>query len=184
MINNLDTDRAALDQQFVRTLTGAQFDIFAYICMLLGNRDVAKDILQDTNVMLMNHAREYDAGRAFLPWAKAFAYNQVRTYLKKESRSRMVFDDELVTAVAEETLAESEESGRKLELLDKCMDKLLPAQRELIQKRYFRGESIECMAESLKRSAISVYVQIHRIRRLLGDCIETQLQSAKKGGAV
>jgi transcriptional regulator of aromatic amino acid metabolism len=54
LINNLDTDQAALDPQFVRTLTGAQFDIFAYICMLLGNRDVAKDILQDTNVMPEN----------------------------------------------------------------------------------------------------------------------------------
>jgi len=184
LINNLETDQAALDPQFVRTLTGAQFDIFAYICMLLANRDVAKDILQDTNVMLMSHAGEYDAGRAFLPWAKAFAYNQVRTYLKKESRSRMVFDDELVTAVAEETLPESEDSGRELEQLDKCMAKLLPAQRELIQKRYFSGESIEHMAETLKRSAISVYVQIHRIRRILGECIETQLQASKKGGAV
>lgn len=173
-----------MDPQFVRTLTGAQFDIFAYICMLLANRDVAKDILQDTNVMLMNHAGEYDAGRAFLPWAKAFAYNQVRTYLKKESRSRMVFDEDLVTAVAEETLAESEESGRRLELLDTCMEKLMPAQKELIQSRYFKGESIQCIAETLKRSAISVYVQIHRIRRLLGECIETQLQASKKGGAV
>lgn len=184
MTNNMDAARAALDPQFVRTLTGAQFDIFAYICMLLANRDVAKDILQDTNVMLMNHAREYDAGRAFLPWAKAFAYNQVRTYLKKESRSRMVFDEDLVTAVAEETLAESEESGRRLELLDTCMEKLLPAQKELIQSRYFKGERIERMAETLKRSTISVYVQIHRIRRLLGECIETQLQATKKGGAV
>lgn len=184
MINKLDTDQAAFDPRFVRVLTGAQFEIFAYICMLLGNRDIAKDVLQDTNVMLMNHAGEYDVGRAFLPWAKAFAYNQVRTHLKKESRSRMVFDDDLVTAVAEATLTESEESGQALELLDQCMGKLIPAQKELIEARYFRGESIERMAEKLKRSTISVYVQIHRIRRLLGECIEMQLQTSRKGGAV
>lgn len=182
-MNDSGTDQAGLAPQFVRTLTGAQFDLYAFICMVLGNREVAKDVLQDTNVMLMRHAGEYDAGRAFLPWAKAFAYNQSRAYLKRESRSRMVFDNDLLTAVAEETLAEPKESGRELDLLDKCMGQLLPAQKELIEVRYFRGESIERMAEMFKRSAISVYVQIHRIRRLLGACIEAQLQASKEGGA-
>lgn len=127
--------------------------------------------------MLMSHAREYDPDRAFLPWAKAFAYNRVRTFLKKESRSRMVFDDELVDAMAAELCEESDANGHELALLDICMGKLMPSQRELIKARYFRGESIESMASRLKKSATALYVQIHRIRRILGQCINSQLQT-------
>lgn len=111
-MNSTGTESADLSPSFVRALTNAQLDLFASICVMLGNREAAKDVLQDTNVALMKHALEYDDNRAFLPWAKAFAFNQARTYRKRESRSPMVFDDDLVTAVAEETLDDAAESGR------------------------------------------------------------------------
>ena len=177
------TDRAALTPEYVRILTDAQMDLYAFICRLLCNNDAAKDVLQDTNAALIEHAGEYDAGRAFLPWAKAFAYNFAKAYLKRESRSKLVFDDDLVTLIAEETMADVEEpADRELELLDVCMEQLTSPQRALIHARYYRDESIESLAERLKRSAIAVYVQIHRIRRLLGACIEAKLRSPEAGG--
>ena len=166
---------------FVTELTKAQFALQAFVCMLLGNRDAAQDVLQDTNVALLRHAGEYDARRPFLPWAKAFAFNQARAYLKRETRSRMVFDDELVTAMAETRADEPDESGRVLELLDVCLERLSAIQKDLIQRRYFRRESVAEMARRLKRSSISVYVQIHRIRRLLGGCIEDRLRGEHSG---
>jgi len=177
-MNSRETDKTDLNPLFVRALTDAQFDLYAFLCMMLGNREVAKDVLQDTNVMLMTHAGDYDEGRAFLPWAKAFAYNQARTYRKRESRSPMVFDDDLVTAVAEEAMEEPDESGRELELLEKCLGKLTATQQNLIQARYFRRESVDGIAVSMNKSAMSVYVQIHRIRRLLGSCIESNMHTA------
>lgn len=175
---------SALKPVFVSALTDAQFALYSFICMLVGNRHAADDILQDTNVILMEHAGEYDAKRAFMPWAKAFAYNRVRTYLKKESRCLLVFNEELVTALAEQTPAETcENSGRELlEYLDTCMHRLTPDQQALIQAHYYRSEKVAILAERLKRTEIAVYVQIHRIRRLLGACIEEKLQAAGAGG--
>jgi len=174
----------ALTPVFVRALTDAQFTLYSFICMLVGNRHAADDILQDTNVILMEHAGEYDAKRAFMPWAKAFAYNRVRTYLKKESRCPLVFDEELVTALAEQIPAETgEQSGRELlEYLDDCLKQLTPDQRTLIQSHYYRSEKVATLAERLKRTEISVYVQIHRIRRLLGACVEAKMQAAGTAG--
>lgn len=183
-MSNRGVSRAELTPEYVCTLMGAQVNLYAFICMLLGNRDAAKDILQDTNVMLITHADEYDAKRAFLPWAKAFAYNQVKAHLKRKSRSRLVFDLELVNAIAEETVARPEEdAGKTLELLECCMERLTPDQKELIQARYFRRESAESLATRLKRSVVSVRVQTHRIRFLLRRCIETiQQQPSMAGG--
>jgi len=180
-VNHPVTDLADLSPVFVRALTDAQLDLYAFICVLLGNREVAKDVLQDTNLALMNHAGDYDKTRAFLPWAKAFAFNQVRTYRKRVSRSPMVFDDELVAAVAEATMDEPAESGRVLDVLEACLEKLTAAQKALIQARYYRRDSIESIAECMSRSAISVYVQIHRIRRVLGLCIEKNVRAAGEG---
>ncbi|HRR34831.1 MAG TPA: sigma-70 family RNA polymerase sigma factor [Kiritimatiellia bacterium] len=168
--------------QFAKELTNAQFDLFAFVSMLLGNRDAAKDVLQETNVALLRHAAEYDTRCPFLPWAKAFAYNQVRAYLKRESRERLVFDDALVATVADDAREVPVENGRMMELLDLCLGRLAEAQKRLIQDRYFRRESIAAIAHRLRRSEISVYVQIHRIRRTLGACIEDRMNVERSGG--
>ena len=172
---------APLEPQFVSRLTGAQLDLYAFICMLLGNRQDAQDVLQDTNVMLMRHAGEYDPGRPFLPWAKAFAHNQVRAYLKRVSRNRLVFDEGLVAEVAEELCDGPPEAGQEFALLETCLERLTPVQKELIRARYYRSEGIESLAVKLGKSAISVYVQIHRIRRRLGECVEAGLRAAAEG---
>ena len=169
-----------LEPRFVSRLTGAQLDLYAFICMLLGNRQDAQDVLQDTNVMLMRHAGEYDPERAFLPWAKAFAHNQVRAYIKRGTRSRLVFDEALVAEVAEEMRDEPADSGQELALLETCLGRLTAAQKELISAHYYRAEKVESLAAKLGRSAISVYVQLHRIRRRLGECVEAGLRAAAK----
>lgn len=181
-MENADTHAGELSPSFVCALTDAQFDLLAFICMLLGNRDMAQDVLQDTNLRLISHSAEYDTRRPFLPWAKAFAYNQVRTFVKKSARSRLVFDEGLVDALAEETPCVPAESKRELEMLDDCVARLTPAQRELIEAHYYRNQRVERIAGTLGRSVISVYVHIHRIRRLLGACIEAKLQAAESAG--
>ncbi len=182
-MSNRGAGQAALTVEFVRILTGAQMNLFTFICMLMGNREKARDVLQDTNLMLIKHADEYDPERAFLPWAKAFAYNQVRAYLKRTSRSRLVFDTELVNTIAEETITKPDEDAeRMLELLESCMERLRPDQKELIQARYFRKESAESLAKRWERSVVSVRVQTHRIRVLLRGCIEAKQHPSVVGG--
>lgn len=172
----------SLDPHFVSLLTSAQMDLYAFVCMLLGNRDDAQDILQETNLMLMSHAAEYDVRRAFLPWAKAFAYNQARKQLKRKSRSPLVFSGELVEALADDASREEGADRHELDLLDRCIQKLTPAQRKLIQERYYEDQSVESLAGRMNKSAISVYVQIHRIRKLLGKCIESYLRTEEVRG--
>jgi len=49
----------------------------------------------------------------------------------------------------------------------------------LIQNRYFEDQSVESLAGRMNKSPVSVYVQIHRIRKLLGKCIESYLRTEK-----
>ena len=81
---------------FVDLLTSSQRSLFAYINTLVVGNSSAPDILQDTNLELWARRLDYDWSRPFLPWAYGFAYQLVLAYRKKQSRSKLVFSDEIV----------------------------------------------------------------------------------------
>lgn len=174
----------ALSPEFVNRITGAQLDLYAFISMLLGNRQDVPDVLQDTNMILVRHAAEYDPARPFLPWARAFAYNQVRAYLKRVARGRLLFDEELIASMAAEESVPAEDSGNaELVFLEECLRSLTPEQRALVEARYYRKESMDSLALRLRRSTDTLYVQLHRIRTRLGLCIDGKMRAAAAEGS-
>src|SRR3954462_10245283 len=81
---------------FVRRLTGAQSHLYAFICSLMGGTQAARDVLQETNLILWARAADYDPARDFLTWAYTFARHQVLAHRKRLSRDRLVLDDDLL----------------------------------------------------------------------------------------
>ena len=59
--------------------------------------------------------------------------------------------------------------------LDDCLDELPEQQRRLILERYGPGGSLREIAESLGRSPASLAVSLHRVRRVLMECVERKL---------
>lgn len=177
-------ENAAPSPLFQQSLTAVQGDLYAFIVMLLAGKEGADDVLQETNLILLQNAAEYDPEKHFLPWAKAFAYNRARTYLKAEKRERLVFDDDLVQLMSEEVADEQPKEDCRVALLRECMQGLAPLQLHLIQSVYFLNRTAEEVARKLHRTTISVHVQIHRIRKLLAACIERKLaeENDPKGG--
>src|ERR1041384_3034412 len=80
---------------FMLLLTSYQSMLYSSITALLGGVEGAQDILQETNVVLLKKAADYDSARPFLPWAIAFAKNQVLAWRKRQSRDRLVLHDAL-----------------------------------------------------------------------------------------
>jgi threonine dehydratase len=68
---------------FVALLTGSQRRLHAYIFSLVWNPADADDILQETNIVLLKKAAEYDTNRDFLPWALTIARFQALAGLKR-----------------------------------------------------------------------------------------------------
>ena len=167
--------------EFVRLLTGTQSRLYAYICTLMGAAAPARDVLQETNLVLWDKAQEYDPARPFLPWAYRIAYLQVLAYRKRCARSRLVFDEELVSAVATEFARvdarqqEDPMQDRRLEALDHCLGKLAAGGRSLIEERYRRGAPVEQIARRLRKAPNVVSASLYRIRKALHACIEARL---------
>ncbi len=171
-------------KHFGQLLASAQFELYAFVCILMESENDASDVLQDTNLALWNHAERYDASLPFLPWARSFAYNQVRAFRSKQSRSRLVFDEELLDWFAEHASTESIDTRYPAEVmghLESCLSKLTEEQRRILKLNYIGGSSLKEMASQLGRSVVSVGVMLHRIRASLALCMKRNVGA---GGAL
>jgi len=164
---------------FAEQLASAQFDLYAYISVLMGGAAEAADVLQATNLAILQDASSYDPSRNFMLWARGFARNRVRRFYRARSRDKLIFDEELMDNLAE--IIPCVPDDRPLEdliWLKQCMEGLAPKQREMITARYMQGEAVKDIASREACSEGSVSVLLHRVRRLLAECIEKKRKQA------
>jgi len=165
-------------ENFIQELTSAQMALHAYILFLVGAIDDAKDILQETNLVLWREASTYDPARPFIPWAKKIAYFQVLTWRSKQRRSKLIFDDELLQKI---TVFADEEPDMSVMLsaLERCFEKLSASQKAVVTSRYTREKSVKSIAEALRCTAASVSMLLLRVRDKLGRCVEDIVKSGE-----
>lgn len=161
--------------EFLLLLTSHQSTLYASISALLGGVEGAQDVLQETNVILLQKAGEYDPARGFVPWAVTFARFQALAWRQRQSRDRLVLDDALFAAVADRLAIEPVAPNRRLDAIEGCLQKLLPDWRSLIDARYVHGESVTDMARRLGCSVNAMSVTLFRIRQTLLDCVNATL---------
>lgn len=162
-------------EQFVQQLAENQNRLYGYVYSLVGDHAQAADVVQETNMVLWRKLGEFDPQRPFLPWAFAIARFQVLAHIRDRKRDRLLLDEELAQALS----VEAERQAGQLEGIRKalrpCLETLTAGNRELIEKKYFRGLSIQAIADAVERSAGSVKVALLRTRRHLAECIEGRL---------
>jgi RNA polymerase sigma-70 factor (ECF subfamily) len=170
---------------FLLELVGGQSRLYAAISALLGGDPAAHDVLQETNLVLLRKAAEYDPARPFLPWALGFARFEVMAWRKRQSRDRLLLDDDVVAALADQ-LAEDPpargDAADRLDALERCRRRLPDETRRLLDLRYREGESVRAIAARLGRTENVVSVTLFRIRQALLRCMGGRPDPAAEAG--
>ena len=169
---DLPPDRAS---QLMRLITEHQRRIFGYIYTLVPDRQDAQDILQETSVVICEKFDQFRPGTDFAAWACQIAYWEVRRARHKFARSKVIFNQEVVDAIAETAAELLPEMSARHEALAKCLQKLHPRDRELLLTRYEPGSGVEEAAQRSGRSLVAAYKALARLRKLLLDCVTNQL---------
>jgi RNA polymerase sigma-70 factor, ECF subfamily len=164
--------------EFVQSLTKAQLGLLRYITALVGNTDAASNILQETNLLLWQKADEFQPGTNFDAWATKVAYWQVKAYVRDRGRDRHVFSEEVVTQLAE-SAEEATDVDTTVRLLQRCLEVLRGADRELIALRYGNGFSVRQLSSHLGKSPAAVKGALLRTRRALRACVERRLSQER-----
>ena len=168
--------RPDFDQaRFIAALTRHQPALEAFCHAQLANRQDAQEALQATCVKLWEKAADWDSATEFLPWAFAVARFTVLSHIRDRMRDRLVFDEDVVLAMAQETEAAAAEFEERREALGNCMQKLQAEQRGILHAHYLTGRTVREIATATQRSESAVKMTLLRLREQLSECIQRQL---------
>lgn len=157
---------------FVELLTSHQARLYGYILSLVFSPTDADDVLQETNRVLWQKSTSFQRGTNFVAWAFRIAFYQVQAHRRRLQREKLIFDDELLAAIAEEASARDEGFRERHRLLRCCLEELGVRQRDLVRRRYSVGTTIDNIAVQVGRSAAAVKQALFRCRKALIECIE------------
>jgi RNA polymerase sigma-70 factor (ECF subfamily) len=179
-MQNTPHDETENRKRLMALMTRHQRQIFSYIYALVPNRYDAEDLLQETSVVICEKFHEFEEGTDFVAWACQIAYWRIRYSRQKYARSKVVFDQQIVDAIAQTASEMAEELDERHVALGHCLQKLHSRDRELLLTRYEPGCGVEEAARRSGRTLQTAYKALARLRKLLLDCVTTKLAS---GGA-
>lgn len=159
--------------QFIQLMVSHEIRLRAFALSLTGNWDVAEDVLQDALCVLWEKFHEFRPGTNFMAWAGRVVYLKAHEHRRRKGKggTAVPFGDEFLRTVADEATNLSDEMSERQRLLEKCVAKLRPEQRELLRQRYELGTDIVAIARTLHRNAGSVREALRRVRKALFDCV-------------
>ena len=164
----LSGDRGAISQLIERHTPRVR----DYIRMMVKDRDVADDIMQETFikvVRVIDEGRYADNGK-FLSWVLRIAHNQVIDHFRATKNSKAVNESDagynmLGTLRFAENSVEDRMISQQIEEDVRRMIDLLPdEQREVVMMRYYSGMSFQEIAD---QTDVSINTALGRMRYAL-----------------
>ncbi|MDC0936859.1 sigma-70 family RNA polymerase sigma factor [Pirellulales bacterium] len=169
-----------LEEQFVRLFVSSQRRIHAFIKTQLPNQHDADEVLQETSIVGWRKFSTFDSDsdsveRDFVRWACSIARYEVLKFRRQQQHGRIMFGDDLLEYLAERQLQDAELFEDRHQALSACLQKLQPADREMVVCCYAANTTIKQAAIELKRPVNTVYKSLNRVRALLLSCVNITL---------
>jgi RNA polymerase sigma-70 factor (ECF subfamily) len=162
-------DKHALEVLYVRN----HARLHRFVMRMVRNEAVAEEIVSDVFLQAWRHADQFEGNSLAATWLLAIARFKALSALRQ--RSEAPLDERLAEAIADPADTPSTALGKKerSEIVHKCLAKLAPHHREVINLIYYQGNKIEEVARSLGAPINTVKTRMHYARnqmaKLLAD---------------
>jgi RNA polymerase sigma-70 factor, ECF subfamily len=151
-------------QAFRHLVERYQNQAIGHAIAILGNREDARDALQDAFLDTFNALRRFDLGRQFYPWFYVILRNRCFKLAAGRKRERLDSSGE-VEILAPTPILRPEETM----LLERMMLELKPEDRELITLKHLDGLSYEELAERLGVPLGTIMSRLYHARKRLRE---------------
>lgn len=148
--------------------------LFGYILGLLASPTDAKDVLQETNRVILAKMDEFQQPGSFSAWAHKFAYFQCLAFRKKHQRDKLDFATELLEEIAEISKPADETTQQNLPLLAICLGRLQTKTRQIVAAYYYDNQPIGDIAKARDLKPNHVAQILYRARKALFECIQKE----------
>ncbi|MGH2270919.1 sigma-70 family RNA polymerase sigma factor [Anaerohalosphaeraceae bacterium U12dextr] len=158
--------------RFFSLYTTVQGRVYAFLMMLLHNRNAAEELLQETAATMWEKFDTFREGENFGAWAIAIARNKAFEYLRSNKKMKMLFSEECYQKMVEKACESSSDFHARLNALEQCIRKLELNQRQLLQLRYQDNVPVKEISQQIGGSPRLVYKRLVCIFELMRVCIQ------------
>lgn len=160
---------------FLRLYVEHEPSLRGFVRSLVPTLEDANDVMQEVAMALWKRFESLDAPENFRRWAFGVARLEALEFLRKKSRVRHVFGEDLLMQLADDAEEMADQFVEERKALDVCLQKLPSEQRSLVEAAYAPGVRMDELAARIGRTAMAVYKSLHRIRMMLTDCTKREL---------
>lgn len=158
---------------FVNLLMQKQMRIYAFILSLVRNFQDADDIFQDTVNTMWQKYPESQPIHDFVSWGIQVAYYKILDHNKTQKRNTHIhFDSQLSEKVLAVAKNKDLECDDRIEQLRKCLKRLGPRGKKIIELRYYQDLKPKQISVLLGLSILNVYKIMSRIHSQLVQCVK------------
>lgn len=165
---------------FSELLSEIQLSLFQFILSLVPHKQDAEDILQKTNLILVQKQEEFDPKLgSFKTWSFNIARYQVMAHRTIHSRSKICFSNELTEVLADEAM-DYETPQIQQNALNKCYKKLPEHMKRIAELRFKRDLTYKEISACVNRPVSSISATLVRAREYIMGCIKQAYEEAEQ----
>ena len=137
----------------------------------------ADDLAQDALVTAFKKIKQFRGEGSFEAWLRSIANNHFRNYIRKRREEYIGGNEELQHLLVSDEDQPTQSPEKALAALRECLEKVKSPARVLLEERYIKGKSVREIAKQEQSGYSTMTMKIHRLRKLLANCIETKIAS-------
>jgi len=169
LIRRITAGMAAGDESAFRDFHSAYFDrLLRYLFVVTrGDEDAARDALQETFTRVARHVRPFDTEETFWSWLTLLARHAATDAARKRQRYGALLARFTFFWKTHQAHPDEFDSARLDQMLAEAITRLEPAERALVQQKYFQHATVRELSAQLQLTEKAVESRLARARRAL-----------------
>jgi len=141
--------------------------VYTYCTKMLGDKQVAQDVLQDTFLRIYENRHRLMKTDSFKAWLFTIARNQCLNQIRRSKRLSSFSSDNIENIPVRGTPAGEIEKSEQIRLVNKFIGQLKPDYREVIILREYQNLSYEEIAAITRSTLSAVKSRLFKARKKL-----------------
>ncbi len=162
-------------QYFMQLFLKSQRRIYGYVMAKIASPVDADDIVQETASLLWQKFDDYTPGTDFTAWAISVARFKILRYLRDKKNYRMKFSDKTMEIIEQLEAMEAGDEDIRIESLKKCLQKLNPDEKKILELRYEDGATLKVLSGRVGININTLYNRISKIHVVLLNCVKKSM---------
>lgn len=153
--------------------------VFTLSLRMLRNREEAEEVSQDTFIKVFRSLNSFKKESKFSTWLYKITYNTCLDRVKKQKKDRSVVELNEFTGHEARSLMnvlETIEENERKQMIQDCLNLLLPEESFLITLYYFNENSLKEISQIIKMNENNLKIKLFRIRKKLAGILKLKLE--------